>query len=212
MRRDYVFTSPREVLPRVALVAGCLLFLCLLGSESVSLAQMPIPAAATASSASGQSVQDPVPDRPNGLNATYIRDRVWDMAERFYSLNDIPAERIIAAKVEFPSKISFRSNRADKKFSAEWRGYLLVSENEQFRFALISKGRSCLYLDRELIVDNWIAPNGEAVEGSTFLNKGMHPIAIRYALDQGEDSLRVYWALPGKRLRLIPKRVLFVSP
>lgn len=80
-----------------------------------------------------------------------------------------------------------------ENYSIEWRGVIDIPKSKTYRFTLVSDDGSFLYLDKQLVVDNGGYHGFRERSGMVFLEKGFHPITIRYLQGNGEAALKIYW-------------------
>jgi len=96
-------------------------------------------------------------------------------------------------------------------FSIEWQGYLVPDKSETVTLWTRSDDGVRVYLDGELIIDDW-TDHGPTVDRATVeLSAGRpHAIAVMYYQNRGGATLRLGWTRPGQRAGVIPTRVLYV--
>lgn len=95
-------------------------------------------------------------------------------------------------------------------FSVEWQGYLIPDRSETVTLWTRSDDGVRVYLDGELIIDNWTdhAPTVDRAEVELVAGRP-HAIAVQYYQNRGGASIRLGWTRPGRRAGVIPTRVLY---
>ena len=91
----------------------------------------------------------------------------------------------------------------DKPFSARWTAWLLVPEDGEYVFATHSDDGVRLYIDHELVIDNWKEQDWHRSQrqATVTLAEGRHPLTLDYFTQVGRPLLRVEWtgeSIPAK--------------
>jgi hypothetical protein len=145
-----------------------------------------------------------------GLFGTYVADLPWDSCRSQAS----PKKTAISEKLtrvdeyilfpweEIPAPIN-------GPFSVKWTGILHLDAYAYYGFATISDDGSCVYIDGNLVVDNWGVHGSKMAEGFVYLDSGTHEIEVRYANEQFLGRMYLLWALPGSDYQPIPSKYLF---
>lgn len=80
-------------------------------------------------------------------------------------------------------------------FSIEWNGYVRVDIDDVYWFFTKSDDGSRLWIDDDLIIDNWNPPHvSDELSVPVFLEKGLHKIKFKYFESEGYASVRLAWA------------------
>lgn len=96
-------------------------------------------------------------------------------------------------------------------FSVRWQGLIRVPVTDEYTFYLASDDGSRLYVDGELVIDNW-GPHGLAEQSSRTmkLRRGVaHPIRIDYVEIEGLAQVRFAWSSTTIRKETVPALVLW---
>ena len=93
-------------------------------------------------------------------------------------------------------------------FSAVWKGSLLVLREGTYAIEVISDDGAWVYIDGRLIVDLGGIHPAIAKSGSIDVERGVHPILIRYVQGGGTFDLKVSWGRNGAPPEPIPSWVL----
>jgi len=89
-------------------------------------------------------------------------------------------------------------------FSVRWRGELRIAEPGRYTFYLNSDDGSRLYVQDELVVDNW-SPHGELErQGFVDLRTGNVPIRVEYFDHTGTALVQLAWSTPSRGKHVIP--------
>lgn len=80
-----------------------------------------------------------------------------------------------------------------KPFSCIWLGYLQIDKSAEYLIGIDSDDGSRLWIDKELVIDNWGEHASRTVENTVYLEKGLHRFELRY-FDKGVRArLKLYW-------------------
>jgi len=101
------------------------------------------------------------------------------------------------------------SARVWPAFSVEWTGFIVVNRAGQHQFTTVSDDGSEIEIDGRIVVENGGRHGVQESRGAIPLERGIHPIAIRYEQDGGAFALAVNYAPPGESLTTIPASILF---
>ena len=97
------------------------------------------------------------------------------------------------------------------QFSVKWSGWLAIAQTGRYKFATNSDDGSLLWLDGQEVVNNGGAHGLQRVSGEIHLEKGVHPIEIRYLQIGGFSFMQTLWTPPGESENPIPVEVLFAK-
>lgn len=96
----------------------------------------------------------------------------------------------------------------DDGFSVRWDSCMELPEALDIAFALISDDGSRLYIDGELVVDNW-GRHGERSRGDTVpVAAGVHHIRVEYFDERHAASVELRASLRGELPASLPVRIL----
>ncbi|MFN7978474.1 MAG: PA14 domain-containing protein [Vicinamibacterales bacterium] len=97
-------------------------------------------------------------------------------------------------------------------FSIEWAGDLAVDVAGDYTFALNSDDGSTLEVDGAMVVDNGGEHRARRVTGGLRLERGLHPIRVRYFQAGGRSTLSVLWSKDGGPFQPMPATQLVPEP
>ncbi len=123
-----------------------------------------------------------------GLRGSYYGNADW---------NGLPLTTTLDAD---PSTLTLRARQAalgGGPFSVEWRGYLGMPVDGDYRFELVSDDGSQLYVDGESVVDNSGVHSALRATGNISRPAGVYPIVLRYVQVGGDLELTWRWAVGG---------------
>ena len=83
-----------------------------------------------------------------------------------------------------------KAARADGPFSTEWRGYLIVPRTAEYRVVVLADDRASIEIGRHRVTGT-LANRGSA---TIQLNRGLHPVRVRYEDQGGRQMMEVLWA------------------
>jgi alpha-1,2-mannosyltransferase len=96
-------------------------------------------------------------------------------------------------------------------YSLEWRGMIFIPKSGDYQFITISDDGSEVYLDERLVVNNGGFHGLQEQIGTASLEKGFHPIRIRYMQGLGDADFRIYWKQPGQKRAALTHAPLFLE-
>jgi hypothetical protein len=145
-----------------------------------------------------------------GLEGTYVAGIPWENPKE--NLNprlvpkDLPANIIIEKKVDKSLNFNWLEDCPPLagQFSVEWNGFLLVEKTGEYVIATLSDDGSCVYLNGQLIINNWGDHAFRLVRANVFLNKGRIPITVRYYNNSGGAVMKLLWAFSQEAMRPVP--------
>ncbi len=79
-----------------------------------------------------------------------------------------------------------------------YRGYLVISQEELYRFALTSDDGSKLWIDGQVVVDHDGLHGAMTKQGAVALAPGLHAIEVAWFNRTGGAELNLQWAMPGQ--------------
>lgn len=97
-------------------------------------------------------------------------------------------------------------------FSIEWAGDVAVDETGDYTFALNSDDGSTLEVDGAMVVDNGGEHRAQRKTGGLHLDRGLHPIRVRYFQGGGRSTLSVLWSKDGGPFQPMPAGQLLPEP
>ncbi len=96
-----------------------------------------------------------------------------------------------------------------KEYGVVFDGYLRVSEDNFYEFAVESDDGAILQIDDELVVDNDGNHGPRLVSGYIPLRQGLHKLQLRYFQSEGGAWLRVLWGPMGTELKSIDGTAIY---
>ncbi len=79
-------------------------------------------------------------------------------------------------------------------FSVEWNGFVRAEVDEVYWFFTTSDDGIRLWIDEDLIIDNWNPSVSDEICEPVFLEKGLHKIKLQYFESEGVASVSLAWA------------------
>ena len=139
----------------------------------------------------------------NGLSAVYFNNS--DFSGRIYSRID--------PTINFNWGYgSPNSSIGSNTFSARWVGKILPQYSETYTFYANTDDGVRLWVNNQLIIDNWIKPNTTEVSGSIDLISGQkYDIKMEYFEDRGRAVAELRYASPSTPKQIIPSSQLFIN-
>ncbi len=98
-----------------------------------------------------------------------------------------------------------------ENYSIQWVGAIFIPASGTYRFSTMSDDGSELWVDGELIVDNRGLHGLQERSGRVQLERGFHPIVMRYMQGGGTAVFRAYWTPPGGRRQSLSNADCYVQ-
>jgi len=101
----------------------------------------------------------------------------------------------------------------DNYFSLRWSGYIKIEQNGYYQFYVNSDDGTKLWVNNQLIIDDWRGHATEEHSGSIYLNSGYYPITFEYLEVNGAANVKLGWRKPSDTSTIypIPSNVLYYS-
>lgn len=96
-------------------------------------------------------------------------------------------------------------------FSVIWDGYLVIPTEDTYTFYLTSDDGSKLWLDEELLINNWSVQAPREMAAIKYLKEGIYPIKIAYFQDSYGSMIQLEWSSGGGPKQIIPSENLQIS-
>ena len=123
---------------------------------------------------------------PGGLSISYYKDT------EFMNFVCSRTERSVVRNYEY-GRPAWRVPRDG--FSAKWEGFLIVPEDDLYKFYVQSEDGSRLFINDELIIDHWGSRSWvPGMSGEAYLEQGRHGIRIEHVDHGGLAAIRLRWA------------------
>jgi len=140
---------------------------------------------------------------PDGLTGDYFNNR-W--------LYDTPYNTQIDTNISLSWNDGLITETAKDFISIRWTGYVKPMYAETYTFTIISDDGSRLYVDNQLIFDNFLSNTGTFTGTHTFDTADLlYPIKIEYRENTGNANITLQWQSTSQSLQVIPQNVLFSS-
>jgi len=99
-------------------------------------------------------------------------------------------------------KFDYQGDACDPRLPAEgfcirWTGYLQIDREGEYTFYLSTDDGSRLWIDDQLIVDNWGHHAIEEKSNTVYLARGEHEIRVDYYEEYGWAAAHLEWSGPG---------------
>ena len=184
--------------------------------DTISLTGLPGTVAVRASQAGNQkycpvsaqqifSISGKEPDNGIGLNGTYFSNT---------TLTGTPCSSRIDTTINFDWGTGSLTNTGctsySDNFSIRWTGYILPQYSETFTFFIGSDDGTKLYINDQLLIDNWKIQAYTEKSGTLNLIAGKsYKITIEYYEATGDASVKFFWQSTSVAKEIIPKSQLF---
>ena len=86
--------------------------------------------------------------------------------------------------------------------------FFVLEKDTRVRFRLVSDDGSALFIDEQLVIDNWGAHAIKSVANSLHLRAGNHKIRLFYFNLGGGAIAKLYWRLGNGPEEIIPAKYL----
>ena len=98
----------------------------------------------------------------------------------------------------------------DDLFSVQWSGTIAPQYAEEYTFYALAQGGIRLWVNGQLIIDNWIGNSGKEKSATITLEAGqMYDIQVEYVEKRGQASAILSWSSPSTPKEIIPVEVLY---
>ena len=100
----------------------------------------------------------------------------------------------------------------DDHFSVRWMGQLQVPRNGDYAFIAQSDDGVRLWINNELLIDNWKPNSGQELRSRLTLTTGKkYPFKLEFFEEEGSAMIRLSWEAPGLSRSIIPKECFSTS-
>ncbi len=101
-------------------------------------------------------------------------------------------------------------NLPDDNYSVRWTGFIEPRYSEDYTFTIISDNGRRLWIDDQLIIDEWVSDWDTPYSGSITLVAGeKHTIVIDYFEDAGGASIKLEWESNHESKEIVPQSQLY---
>ncbi len=151
----------------------------------------------------GADAMQPVPaanllngGKPGGLAAQYFEGQNFDT---------LKTERI-DPQIQFDFAASPPQGMKPDNFSVRWTGELTADSSGEYLLQTVSDDGARLWLNNNLLIDNWHVQPASAVSAAVTLQAGVrYPLRIEYFQAGGDAVMQLNWSLPEKTSQLVWK-------
>ncbi|MHC4702406.1 MAG: PA14 domain-containing protein, partial [Planctomycetota bacterium] len=142
-----------------------------------------------------------VPDTADGLQADYFTGEDELVGD--------PVLTRVDPEIDFNWNNDAPGAGIDRaQFSARWRGEITIPADGSYAFILNSNDGSRLYIDGQLVVDDWGNHGRRDTKASIDLVAGTYPIRVEYYQDSGNAGFSLSWQSELIDHQVIPAAVL----
>ena len=89
-------------------------------------------------------------------------------------------------------------------FSVEWSGKIIIPEGGEYTFYMYSDDGIKLYINNQIVVENWTDHSPREDSGKITLSKGEYPIYIQFYENHGQAYSRMLWSSSGISKQVVP--------
>ncbi|HBB92998.1 MAG TPA: hypothetical protein DC042_15110 [Bacteroidales bacterium] len=97
----------------------------------------------------------------------------------------------------------------DEKFAIDYQGFLNITEDGVYTFALSSDDGSLLYVGSSLAINHDGLHGATTREATLALGKGLHTLRISFFEKTGGNSLSLLWKKSGQEFVAIPTEAFY---
>ncbi len=141
------------------------------------------------------------PAGEGGLKADYFTGE-------FYLFGDPVASRV-DAQIDFDWGQVAPDPAVDREqFSARWKGEIQIPADGVYTFIIRSNDGSRIYVNNELVAEDWSSHTARDSAGTIDLEAGQYPIAVEYYQNGGGAEIEVLWQSDLITRQTLPSAVL----
>jgi beta-glucosidase len=85
-----------------------------------------------------------------------------------------------------------------RRWSARWKGHIAAPADGTYQFSITSDDGGRLFIDGQLVIDNWYSHGRSTAQGQTYLAAGEHTIRVDYFQLTGDSSVSLGWLPPNQ--------------
>ncbi len=136
-----------------------------------------------------------LPASGGGWNAKYYSDRAF---------NTLSFERIDRAVDFFWDVVPPKEGFKRTEFSVSWTTTLTTRFSETYTFSLMGDDGVRMWVDGQLVVNDWSVHPPRESSGNIFLAAGKHQVKVEYFQAGGNARIELYWESSSQARELIP--------
>jgi len=106
--------------------------------------------------------------------------------------------------IDFGNNLEINPQLSNGNFSARWQGFLKIPGEGKYTLFVKARGGVRLFIDGNLLIDEWHDHNSAEFNKEVFLKKGKHWLYLEYYNNSNKAVLRLYWAKEKGRKEIIP--------
>ncbi|MFZ5988605.1 MAG: PA14 domain-containing protein [Bacillota bacterium] len=149
----------------------------------------------------------PTPSQTLVLNGTGLRGEYYDNID----LSNLKFTRIDPIVNFFWSSISPDSRITnDESYSMRWTGQIMPQYSEEYTFYVTRDNGARLWIDNQLIIDEWNSGWNVTDTGSIVLERGQkYDIRLEFFNNTGNAFIKLEWSSKSTRRAIVPHNCLF---
>ncbi len=102
------------------------------------------------------------------------------------------------------------SSMGNDTFSIRWEGMVEAQYTETYTFYELSNNGARVYINNQLVVNDWASHSSREAKGSINLQAGVkYPIKVEYYEDDNNAVIKLYWSSPSQSKEIIPQTQLY---
>ncbi|MCB4756392.1 MAG: hypothetical protein LHV69_05055 [Elusimicrobia bacterium] len=82
-------------------------------------------------------------------------------------------------------------------FSVRWSGWITIPKDSEYVFYTISDDGVRLWIDDNILIDNWAVHFNQLDQGTARLTRGPHKLKLEYFQNTGGAIIQLLWKKPG---------------
>jgi len=137
-----------------------------------------------------------------GLHGQYFAGMEFE--ERVHDQLDT---RIAIPELQYPYPDGRSTN-----LSIRWTGFVVVPEPGTYKIYSASDDGQRVWLDNELVIDDWQMHGVQEMSASVRLDAGVCPIRVEHMQGEGPGTITVYWEGPGLERQVLSGKYLTTPP
>ena len=146
----------------------------------------------------------------NGLTASYSFGAFRELGD-FINKNPAKVEKVSSINFPVYHWNEFANSGVKDYVGAQFKGYLYVPIEGNYKFAMTSDDGSRLYIDGTQVLVNDGLHSAKTIENTINLSAGFHQIKCEYFERTGSQVCILQWAGPNRALEVIPASFYFIS-
>ncbi len=121
------------------------------------------------------------------------------------TLSDLKVSGVTTSAINYDWGMNAPYKALDRDaFSARWLGLFDFATNDTYKFSATYDGGLRLYVDGELVINDWKSGPKRTSTKDLFLTAGQHNLQVEYFESTGKASVTVSWEKIGLPLPITP--------